>query len=111
MTSKAEVRRLIKQATERKNMAAALLAAGKFNDALCALSHVYEQDGDLMRCRCCGRAIHVSYAGESLLHGLTDLGSCPYQGDKNPWDILLEAAAGRRAQRRQTSSDDLEAAQ
>lgn len=95
---KAEARRLIKQAPAHKNMAADLLANGDFSNALCALTIVYEQDGDLMRCRCCGRRIHVCY-DEPLRHGVTDDGRlCPYDGDKNPWDILLTAAAGRRAQ-------------
>lgn len=95
---KAEVRRLIRQAAERKHMAAELLSDGKYNDALCSLSHVYEQDGDLMRCRCCGRVIHVSY-DEPLHHGFTDDGKrCPYEGDANPWNILISAATGRRAQ-------------
>jgi len=96
---RADVRRLLKQAPMRKSLAADLLAAGRFNDALCALSHVYELDGDLMRCRCCGAAIHVCHVGEPLRHGHTEAGDCPYKGDKNPWDILLGAAAGRRAQR------------
>ncbi|MNT97705.1 hypothetical protein D3C72_2400880 [compost metagenome] len=65
---------------------------------MCELSHVYEVDGDLMRCRCCDRSIHVARAGEPLRHGYTDAGDCPYQGDKNPWDILISAATGRRAQ-------------
>ncbi|KAA0572254.1 hypothetical protein FZ983_32300 [Azospirillum sp. B21] len=96
---KSASRALEKAAPKRKTLAADLLAEGKWNDALCALSHVYEQDGDLMRCRCCGRAIHVSYE-EPLHHGITKASgiNCPYQGDANPWTILLTAAAGRRAQ-------------
>lgn len=96
---KAISRRLEKEAAKRKALAADLLAAGNFNDALCALSHVYEQDGDLMRCRCCGRAIHVSYE-VPLRHGIAEAtgNNCPYQGDANPWTTLLNAAAGRRAQ-------------
>ncbi|MBP2232476.1 hypothetical protein J2847_005805 [Azospirillum agricola] len=93
-------RRLEREAPQRRTLAADLLAEGKFNDALCALSHVYEQDGDVMQCRCCSQGIHVYYAGQPLRHGLAEAtgNDCPYQGDKNPWDILLEAAIGRRAQ-------------
>lgn len=56
----------------------------------------WEIDGDLIRCRACGRGHLASKAGESFVHAA----DCPARSDfaRNPWrdlaDLLRDLPAG-----------------
>jgi len=54
------------------------------NSALRTLANVWEMDGDLMRCRGCGRALIASLDGEALHHSA----ECKHKERGHPWTEL-----------------------
>ena len=57
------------------------------NLALMALGAVFVLDGDLMRCRSCGRSLIASRDGEELRHAA----SCKHIRRTHPWKLLRAA--------------------
>jgi len=67
----------------------ALVSGSDLNESLRHFGMVYQMDGDLMRCKCCNRAIIASRIDEQLIHadGCVKAG---YMDNENPWQILTK---------------------
>lgn len=56
-------------------------------EKLMALAGRFELDGDLMRCRACGRGIHISRDREDMIHAY----GCRNETYERPWELLAGA--------------------
>lgn len=57
------------------------------NNKLMRLAEVWVLDGDLMRCRECGRALIASRDGQPLRHKM----DCSRSSEEHPWQLLRDA--------------------